>query len=94
MCIRDRVSEGEQRQTLLRQTAGFFFQPLILPVLSSVPMGWLFGRLLQLHGCAGQVGEMYLTTFLIALVITILYLLYFIAIYQIAKRTVVQKTKC
>lgn len=88
------VSEGEQRQTLLRQTAGFFFQPLILPVLSSVPMGWLFGRLLQLHGCAGQVGEMYLTTFLIALVITILYLLYFIAIYQIAKRTVVQKTKC
>ncbi|MFR1725460.1 FtsX-like permease family protein [Emergencia timonensis] len=88
------VSEGEQRQTLLRQTASFFFQPLILPVLSSVPMGWLFGRLLQLHGCAGQVGEMYLTTFLIALVTTILYLLYFIAIYQIAKRTVVQKTKC
>ena len=27
-------------------TAGFFFQPL-MPVLSSVPMGWLFGRLLQ-----------------------------------------------
>lgn len=87
------VSEGEQEQTLLCQMAGFFFQPLILPVLSSVPMGWLFGKLLQLHGCAGQVQEMYLTTGLIALIITILYTLYFVAIYQIAKRSVVQRTK-
>lgn len=88
------VSEGEQGQTLLRQTAGFFFQPLLLPVLSSFPIGWLFGKLLQLHGCAGQVQEMYLTAGLIAFAFVVLYALYFTAIYQIAKRTVVQRTKC
>lgn len=88
------TGEREQSQALLRQTAGFFFQPLILPILSSVPMGWLFGRLLELHGFAGLVHQMYLTTSLIALVITALYVLYFMAVYQIAKRSVVQRTKC
>lgn len=76
----------------LRQTASFFFQPLLLPLLFSIPVGWWFGKLLMMHGCEAQIHEMYLTTAIIDLIIIALYTLYFTATYQIAKRSVVQRT--
>lgn len=87
------VGEQQQNQTLLCQTASFFFQPLLLPLLFSIPIGWWFGKLLMMHGCVEQIHEMHLTTIVIDLIIIALYTLYFTATYQIAKRSVVQRTR-
>ncbi len=85
------VGEQAQSRTLLRQTAAFFFLPLIFPLLSSIPTGWLCSRYLIQGGLADLTGEMHAVTWGIAAVIIVFYTLYFTAAFQIAKKSVIQR---
>lgn len=84
------TGEKEQRQTLFRQTFSFFLLPFALPALLSIPTGWICGRMMLLAGFEEQLGEVYGNTFVIVLVLAVLYLLYFTATYLIARRNVIR----
>ncbi len=83
------ASEREQSRTLFRQIFSFFFLPFALPMLLSIPTGICCARILQLAGFAAQIGEVYAVAGAVALVFTVIYLLYFAATYLVAKRAVV-----
>lgn len=83
------ADEQEQSKALFQQTFSFFFLPFAIPILLSIPTGWICGRIMKLTGFAAQQTEVYLIAAVIALVMILIYVLYFTATYQIAKRTVI-----
>lgn len=87
------ADEQEQSKALFQQTFSFFFLPFAIPMLLSIPTGWICGRIMKLTGFAAQQTEVYLIAAVIALVMMLIYVLYFTATYQIAKRAVIFKNQ-
>lgn len=83
------TGQREQCKTLFRQIFGFFILPFAMPMLLSVPIAFVCGMIMRLGGFAELVGQSYLNSVIISLMMIIIYMLYFMATYQIAKRNVV-----
>ncbi|MGN1016843.1 MAG: ABC transporter permease [Faecousia sp.] len=79
------ADERMQKSALLRQTGAFFLMPFAFPLLMTVPMGVLFGKVYELWNLTGLSGGKAMeTAVLIALVIAGIYALYFVITYRIA----------
>ena len=86
------AGEREQSRTLFRQTFSFFFLPFALPLLLSIPTGVICAQIMRLGGYPEQVGVVYASAALVALVLTVIYVLYFTATYRIARRNILHTT--
>lgn len=82
------AGEPEQAKTLFRQTFCFFFLPFAVPMLLSIPTAIICAQIMKFGGFAAQQQEVYLTAGIIALVLAVIYVLYFTAAYLIAKRNI------
>ena len=83
------ATEREQSKTLFWQSFAFFFLPFALPMLLSIPSGIICSHIMQLNGFTPQSGEVAWIAVWIAVVISMIYLLYFTATYRIARRNVI-----
>lgn len=83
------ASRRQQSQTLFRQTFSFFFLPFALPILLSIPAALICGQITALAGYGEHLGQVFLNSSLIALVMAAIYGLYFTATYLTAKRNVI-----
>lgn len=84
------TGQQEQNKTLFRQIFSFFFLPFALPMLLSIPVALICGQIMKLSGFTDQIGVVYTNCLGIAAVLTIIYILYFMVTYLIAKRNVVR----
>lgn len=83
------AGEKEQSRALFWQTFSFFLTAFLVPAFIGLPVAFVFKKLFQLNGmCTNQI-QFYGIAAVIALVMTMIYLLYYIATYRIAKRAVV-----
>lgn len=79
------ADEKMQRAALLRQTGAFFLMPFAFPLLITVPVGVIFGKVYELWNLTGlRGGKAMENALLIALVIAGIYALYFVITYRIA----------
>ncbi len=84
------AGELEMGRALFWQTFCFFFLPFLLPVLLSIPTGVICGRIMTPGGSPGLAGEVYFNAAAIALILSAIYALYFMATYLIARRSVIR----
>lgn len=82
------VSKAQQTATLAKQILAFFAFPIILPVLLAIPIALISEQFIQLLGFGEQL-NMYLLSTLIVTVILIIYSIYFIVTFAIAKKHIV-----
>lgn len=74
-----------QKSALFRQIGAFFLMPFALPLLLTVPIGLVFGKVYEIWNFSGLSGQGAMqTAVLIALVIAGIYVLYFVITYRIA----------
>lgn len=74
-----------QKSALLRQIGAFFLMPFALPLIMTVPLGILFGKIYKFWDFAGLSGQKAMeTAVLISLVVAGVYALYFLITYRIA----------
>ncbi len=74
-----------QKAALRKQIGGFFLMPAVLPLLMTVPVGLIFGKIYEIWGFAGVSGRRAMeTAVLICLVMTAIYALYYFLTYRIA----------
>lgn len=74
-----------QKSALLRQIGAFFLMPFAFPLLMTVPMGIIFGKVYEVWNFQGLGAHRAMqTAAMIALVITGIYVLYFVITYRIA----------
>lgn len=79
------VDEKMQKSTLLRQIGAFFLMPFAFPLLMTIPIGAIFGKVYELWSLNGLNSQNAMeTALLIALVIVGIYALYFAITYRIA----------
>lgn len=78
----------EQRQALFRQLSVFFFLPSVLPIASTVPIAAIIGRMMENAGLIALSSSAWSVTAAVAVMITMIYVLYFTATYLIARRNV------
>lgn len=79
----------EQARSLFRQTFAFFFLPFCLPMLVSIPAGLICRSVMRLAGLTAAAGKLAGVAAGIALTITAVYCLYFVATYLIAKKNLI-----
>ncbi|NLD19684.1 MAG: ABC transporter permease [Clostridiales bacterium] len=85
------ASAKEQSRTLFRQIFSFFFLPFAVPILMSFPTAYLCGDVLKQGGVDSGTGMIYVIAGIITAAMIIIYALYFMATYLIAKRNVVHR---
>ncbi|MGN1013962.1 MAG: FtsX-like permease family protein [Butyricicoccus sp.] len=74
-----------QKAALRKQIGAFFLMPAVLPLLMTVPVGLIFGKIYEIWGFAGLSGQKAMeTAVLIALVIASMYAMYFLITYSIS----------
>ena len=74
-----------QKSTLFRQTGAFFLMPFAFPLLMTLPMGVIFGKVYEIWDFQGLSGQKAMeTALLIALVIAGVYAMYFLITYYIS----------
>lgn len=79
------ADEKTQKAALLRQTGAFFLMPAVLPLLMTVPIGLVFGKVYEVWNFSGLGGHKAMeTAVLISLVMAGVYALYFFITYRIA----------
>ena len=79
------ADERMQKSTLIRQTGAFFLTPFAFPLLMTVPVGVVFGKVYEIWNLTGLSGGRAMeTAVLIALIIAGIYALYFVITYRIA----------
>ncbi len=79
------ADENMQKAALLRQAGAFFLMPFAFPILMTVPVGVIFGKVYEIWNLTGlSSGKAMETAVLIALVIAGIYGLYFVITYRIA----------
>ena len=79
------TDEKMQKSALLRQVGAFFLMPFAFPLLMTVPVGVIFGKVYELWNLTGLSGGKAMeTAVLIALVIAGIYALYFVITCRIA----------
>lgn len=79
----------EQSRALFWQTFTFFLVPFLIPVILCIPTALIGARLLDLCDMGNLTGMLYTVAGSIAGVMTIVYVLYYLATYLIAKREVI-----
>lgn len=82
------VGEKEQSKALFRQTFSFFLVPFVIPLLMGIPTAVISSSLVHLNGMSIGSSQFYVIAAAIALVMALIYLLYYTATYLIAKRAV------
>ena len=80
-----------QSRTLFRQTFSFFLLPFALPILLSVPTGFVCMKIMKLAGYTKYADRTLFCAGAIMAVMIAIYLLYFAATFLLAKRNVVQR---
>lgn len=83
------AGEREQRKTLFFQTFCFFVLPFGTAVLMSVPTAMISRRMISLSGLQAAAPRVQVIAGMIALVMTMIYFLYYTATYLIIRRAVV-----
>lgn len=79
------ADEKMQRSALLRQIGAFFLMPFLLPMLATVPLGAIFGKVYEIWGFQNLGGGKAMeTAVLISAVAAGVYALYFFITYRIA----------
>lgn len=79
------ADERMQKYALFRQTGAFFLMPFAFPLLMTVPIGVIFGKVYEIWNLTGLNGQKAMeTVLLIALVIAGIYTFYFVITYRIA----------
>ncbi len=74
-----------QRAALFRQIGAFFLMPFLFPLLMTVPLGVIFGRVYTFWNLAGLSGQKAMQiAVLIAFAVAGIYVLYFMITYRIA----------
>ena len=74
-----------QKSALFRQTGAFFLMPFAFPLLMTVPMGVIFGKIYEIWDFAGLSGQRAMeTAVLISLAAAGVYALYFLITCRIA----------
>ena len=79
----------EQKQALFRQTFSFFLLPFAVPLLAGIPTALISGHIVTMAGMEALAGQIPLIAVATAVVMAVMYLLYYAATYLIAKRAVV-----
>lgn len=85
------ADKREQSRTLFRQTFSFFFLPFALPMLLSVPTGFVCMKIMKGSGFLAEASHILSISAGIALAVTAIYVLYFTATYLVAKRSVIKE---
>lgn len=85
------ASRNDKTGALFVQTFAFFFTPFLLPLLLSIPAGFICSSLMKIMGLVSAAGKAGAASAVIALVITAVYALYFTATYLILKRNVIKR---
>lgn len=83
------VSEEEQRSTLLRQNALFFFMPAVIPCILSYPCGKLFDEVFAELKLTNLVGTALPTTLFSTFILLGVYLLYFAITFNIETNNII-----
>ena len=84
------ADEKEQRKTLFRQIFSFFILPFALPVMLSLPVGFMCKEIISMI-YEPEKGEIYMISASIGLVVFAIYMLYFLATYLVAKKSIIEK---
>lgn len=84
------AGQKEQCKTLFRQIFIFFFLPFALPMLLSIPAAYICGHIIKMSGFGEHISEVYINCITITTVLTIIYILYFMATYLIAKKNIIR----
>ncbi|MDO4321338.1 MAG: ABC transporter permease [Lachnospiraceae bacterium] len=83
------AGKKEQCRALRRQTFTFFFLPFAVPVLLGIPTALISAEIVKLCDFANQIHTVYTIAAAVGIVMTLIYVLYYTATYQIAKRAVI-----
>lgn len=79
------ADEKMQKAALRKQIGAFFLMPAVLPLLMTVPVGLIFGKIYEVWGFADLSGQRAMATaVLISAVMAGIYALYFLITYRIA----------
>lgn len=84
------VGPKEQNKTLFFQTFIFFLTPFIIPLLCNIPVIILCNHIMDVSGFSSLIWQVTLTAALIIFVMIVIYTLYYIATYLIAKKAIIQ----
>lgn len=87
------AGEKQQCRSLFRQIFSFFFLPFALPVIMSFPVSYLCAEIMQMAGIDKEYTKIYMISFIITIAAVIIYTLYFMATYLVAKRNVISRQK-
>lgn len=84
------VGERGQSRTLFLQTFSFFMLPFAVPLLMSIPTAIICRQIMKLAGMAALMPQVTVIAVSTAVVMALVYFLYYIAAYRIARRVVVR----
>lgn len=84
------TSSKEQSKALFRQTFFFFLLPFLIPVLLSIPIAFIGGHFITIAISAALAAKVYLIATTIAVIMILIYALYYIATYFTAKRAILR----
>ncbi len=84
----------EQGRALFAQTFSFFMMPFALPLLLSIPIGLISANIMRMSRMETLTHMLPLITAGTAIVMTAIYILYYMAAYLIAKKAVIRQTNC
>ena len=84
------VDTGMQKSILRKQIGAFFLMPFAFPLLVTIPLGVVFGKVYEIWNLAGLSGGKAMeTAVIISAAVFGIYVLYFIITYRIASERVV-----
>ncbi len=78
------------KKAMFRQTFSFFLLPFVLPMLLNIPIGIVCAHIMELSGFGAYAGEVVVITMAIAVVVTLVYFLYYMATYLLCKRNILR----
>lgn len=84
------AGEREQSRALFRQTFSFFLTPFVVSLFMGFPSAVIFKKIYRMNGMSADLSYFYVIAAAIALIMAVVYLLYYTAAYLIAKRAVVR----
>lgn len=87
------LGEREQGRTLFGQTFGFFMIPFVMPILMSIPVAGICRRVVMASRMAELAGQIPVIVTVTTVVVAVVYFLYYVATYRIAKGIVVMRER-
>ena len=79
------VDTRMQKSAVRKQIGAFFLMPFAFPLLMTIPVGGIFGKVYEIWNLSGLSGGKAMeTAVMIAVVVSSIYVLYFIITYRIA----------